>query len=83
MRTVDFTVFCFSKLKPHIESQGYTSLLVFHLCVCVFCLHAHMCTTCVLGACRSQKRSSDHLELELGFVSSMRVLRMEPERLYS
>lgn len=42
LRTVDFTVFCFSKLKPHIKSQSYTSLLVFYLHVCVFCLHVHM-----------------------------------------
>lgn len=50
MRTVGFTVFCFSKCKPHIESQGYTSLLVFHLCVRVLpaCTYVyHVCAWCL------------------------------------
>lgn len=38
-------------------------LLVFN--VCVFCLYAYVCTTCMPGALQIQKWASDLLEVEL------------------
>lgn len=35
-----------------------------------FILHVCLCSTCMPGAYRSQKRSSDHLEVELQIVVS-------------
>lgn len=34
---------------------GFVGVLKFILCVCVFCLHDYMFTTCEPGACRGQK----------------------------
>lgn len=43
------------------------------LCVWVFCLYACLCTMCMLGAHRGQKRILDPLELELQTVLSSHV----------
>lgn len=36
-----------------------------HVCVWLFCLCVHLCTTSMLGAHGGQKKASDPLELEL------------------
>ena len=38
------------------------------MCVNVFCLHVCLCTACMPGIGRGQKRASDPLELELEMV---------------
>lgn len=40
-------------------------ILLFISCMFVFCLHVYMCTTCVLGALKVQKRASYPLVLKL------------------
>jgi hypothetical protein len=45
-----------------------------------FCMHACLCTTCLLGALGGQKRTADPLELESqGIWAAMWMLRFEPE----
>lgn len=36
-------------------------------------LYLYLCTMCILGACRGQKRAFDPLRLELGMVMSNHV----------
>lgn len=46
---------------------------IYILCVRIFCLHAHICTTCVPSAGGSQKRVSDLLEMEFQTILNCHV----------
>lgn len=70
----DMLVFCVRVWRPQVEggvSSSVTPTLFFFnflnfiLCVWVFCLHVHVCTTCVPGACGGWKRTLDPLKLKL------------------
>lgn len=47
--------------------------ILFILCVNVFCLHACLCTVCMIGAQECQKRVWDPQELELQMLVSLHV----------
>jgi hypothetical protein len=60
---------CVHSLAPsYMSSLFKNSVLKFILCV--FCLHVHLCTTCMPGVQRGQKMESGPLELELTIVVS-------------
>lgn len=60
----------------YVCTHTYTYILSI-VCVSVFYLHACLCTMCVHGAQRVQKRASDALRLELQMDMNMWVLGME------
>lgn len=62
MKFILKTILCHTNLE---EMGQFSFFFKIYLCVWVFCLHICLRSTCVPGACGSQKRVLGSLQLEL------------------